>query len=549
MKLALVVLALAVAQPADAPRGTLDGRVLALGSETPVAHATVVVARVGGALEDYRTGTTDADGRFAFRDISPGSYRVHVQRQGFLPGEYGRRTAGGTGIPVVLSASSPSVSIVVSLIQTAVIAGRVLDEGRPVRDAIVRALRSTVRDGARTLAMTAYATTDDLGRYRLYGLPPGTYVVAGAPAAAPRIEGSTYVVPVVPSNANGNRREIRTPLGEVIGSGAVASSAFTDTVFLPVFYPATTDEANAATIQLRAADEVGGIDLPVVRVPTSRISGRVLTAEGAPAAGAQVNVTSVPGVLAGPRGEFELTAVPPGVHRIVSRTTGEYGSETVSVGGEDISGIEIRLRAGTTITGHVTVLDPPPGFPDRDPGRLSVGFIGGPTTTGLRGVGADGAFSIENVQPGEYRLRVFYRREIVPISARHGAADVLTSPVRIDASSAKLPLEIVVTLGTGTVEGRVLNARGEPVAGTVVALVPDAPFRDRSGLYRTAMTDADGRARLDEVPPGEYTVLAGDVEPEDWQDPDRLRAYEARGERLTIRPAGRHAVTLEVLSP
>src|SRR5690606_22543136 len=100
-------------------------------------------------LEDYRTTTTDAGGRFTVADLMPGSYRVYAERQGYLRGEYGRRTAGGAGVPVVLPAGdsvpgrpggtgaplAPRTSIVVPMIQTGVITGRVLgDDGRPVRN-------------------------------------------------------------------------------------------------------------------------------------------------------------------------------------------------------------------------------------------------------------------------------------------------------------------------------------------------------------------------------------------------------------------------------
>jgi protocatechuate 3,4-dioxygenase beta subunit len=557
MTFLLMALALALAQPDGAPRAALEGRVVALGTNRPVAHASVVVARVNGSLEDYRTGATDVNGRFAFRDLTPGSYRVHVERQGYLSGEHGRRTAGGAGVPIVLTEREPTASIIVPLIQTAVIAGRVVDDGRPVRHVLVRALRSTYRDGERSLTMVAYASTDDLGRYRLFGLAPGTYAVAAAPPSGPRIEGDTYVVPVVPSNANNNLRERRTPLDQALRSGTVDASAFTMAMLLPVFYPGRTDEASAVAIELRAGDVVSDIDLPVVRVSTARVAGRVLTADGQPARGAQVNVqtggnqelAAIPGVSVTANGGFELPFVPPGVHQLVSRTTTQYGTATVSVGTEDVGGVEIRLQPGTTVTGRVAVQDAPPGFPDRDSGVLTVQLLGRTLFTTSARVAADGSFSIPNVHPDDYRLRIRYGREIMPISARLGVNDIREMPVRLGAGTPGVPLEIVVTLATGALDATVVDARGRPVAGTVVALVPNAPFRYRSGLYRTAMTDQNGRASIDEVPPGEYTVMAGDVEPEDWQNPDRVRAYEGRGERVTIRAEGRHRVALETTTP
>ena len=61
-----------------------------------------------------------------------------------------------------------------------VISGRVLDEfGEPVADAMVNAMRSAWTAGRRKLQPTGRsAQTNDLGQYRIYGLPPGDYYVS-----------------------------------------------------------------------------------------------------------------------------------------------------------------------------------------------------------------------------------------------------------------------------------------------------------------------------------------------------------------------------------
>src|SRR5574339_811756 len=85
---------------APAGRLTLEGQVVALNTNTPVPRARIVVGKVGGALEDYRTAVADATGRFSFRDLTSGSYRVFTEKQGYLRGEHGRRLASGSGTPV-----------------------------------------------------------------------------------------------------------------------------------------------------------------------------------------------------------------------------------------------------------------------------------------------------------------------------------------------------------------------------------------------------------------------------------------------------------------
>src|SRR6185503_1758214 len=113
-RLALLVLALL---QAPAGRLTLEGQAVALGTNTPVPHARVVVAKVGGSVTDYRTGVADANGRFAFRDLNAGNYRVFTERQGYLRGEHGRRAASGNGTPVWL-VEGQVTRITVTLIPT-----------------------------------------------------------------------------------------------------------------------------------------------------------------------------------------------------------------------------------------------------------------------------------------------------------------------------------------------------------------------------------------------------------------------------------------------
>src|SRR4029079_18654873 len=61
-----------------------------------------------------------------------------------------------------------------------VITGRVLDEfGDPVSDVQVAALRPQTVGGSRRLVnMGRPGTTNDIGEFRLFGLPPGDYFVS-----------------------------------------------------------------------------------------------------------------------------------------------------------------------------------------------------------------------------------------------------------------------------------------------------------------------------------------------------------------------------------
>jgi|SRR5579871_2382212 len=199
-------------QAAQLRTGVIQGHVVRQDSSAPVAHARVVVAKVGGTLADYHNITTGGDGRFLFADVAPGTYRVYATHDGYLQTELGRRPAGGTGVPVAIGEGQTSSDLEIAMTPTGVITGHVLLNGAPVRNSIVRALKSTYFDGERHFSVVDWAKTDDRGEYRLFGLPPGRYIVSATPHSRPRLEGDSLVTPVIASHPNGNARTENTQL-------------------------------------------------------------------------------------------------------------------------------------------------------------------------------------------------------------------------------------------------------------------------------------------------------------------------------------------------
>jgi len=548
----LLVLALLLQAPAG--RLTLEGQVVALGSNIPVPRARIILGKVGGALEDYRTGVADTNGRFSFRDLTPGSYRAFTEKQGYLRGEHGRRLASGSGTPVWLVERQPT-KVTVTMIPTGVIAGRVLDGDRPARDVLVRAMRASFSDGQRSLAMAAWARSDDLGEYRLFGLAPGLYYVTGAPPDGARIEGDTYVVPTIPSNANKNQREIRTAAAEALAKDLVDAAAFDNSVFVPAFFPATTDETKAAAIEVQPGATVTGIDVTIARLPAVRVRGRIVDATGQPAQNVSVSIasrdrtSSIASATTTAAGAFELPAVPAGRYELVARTTTTtnrlFGTASIDVQGRDLENVDITVRPGTRLQGRVTVRGAP------SDGSLSSIVVQLNGTTGFGytalNIPPDGTFTIENVEAREYRVRFAVRGGFkVAESARLGAEDVTGRPFRFGPDLADTLLELVLNLAVGGIDVSAVDTSQRSVAGVTVALVPDAARRNQSSLYRTVSTDEFGRARLDDVPPGEYLLLTEDVDPPTWQDPEVIRRYESRGTRVRVVEKARQNVTLRI---
>ena len=133
-------------------------------------------ARVGlGEDADAPAALTDADGRFTLTDV-PSGQRLSAAKTGY-----------------VKTSIAASADLEIRLTKGAAITGRVLDDaGDPMPLVTVVADRAVQTGGVTSFERAATVEANDLGEYRLFGLPPGEFVVsiAGArifqgPAAAP----------------------------------------------------------------------------------------------------------------------------------------------------------------------------------------------------------------------------------------------------------------------------------------------------------------------------------------------------------------------------
>ena len=559
MRLLVVAALMFAVQAQTAPPGTasIQGTVVSAVGNAPVANASVIVARVGGALADYRAVETDSAGRFSVRDLLAGSYRVYVERDGFLRAEHGSRFAGSVGTPVSVVDAQVAAHIVITLTPTGAIAGRVTDGARAASLVWVRALKTEMFDGRRSFRIAAWTQTDDRGEFRLFGLPAGAYYVSAILPANPRLDGANLITPSIPTRANGNVYSTSVP-----ATAENLDPRVFDTLAAPaVYHPGTTDIETAAAVEVKPGDTTAGISLALAHVSSRRVRGRVTSPD--PAALTSLRVTLSPVVSATDApisapviadGSFDFARVPPGRYYAsafspAANTINFFGTAPVDVRAGDAAGVVIPLNAADAVTGTLTIDGRAPTAAD---GAVLVQLQS--ASPGIPGQGAqrvqpDGTFSIARVFPSAYRFRVLQTGKQPWVkSARWGADDVVTAPIVVDGQPSGRTLTIDVSTRTASMDVQVLDAQRRPASGVLVVAVPDAARRGRSASFKSGSTDAQGRVQLTDLAPGEYRIFATtDIPLSDWQDPDVLRRFETRGELVRLAEAGSGSVTITVL--
>jgi hypothetical protein len=236
----------------------------------------------------------------------------------------------------------------------------------------------------------------------------------------------------------------------------------------------------------------------------------------------------------------------------------------IDMGNSNVENLSFTLIPGFTISGKVTLENPPVTADNAGPRGMRVSLTHDPDIVGLpnapqSAVQPDGTFTLMNVSPGDYRvfvpplLNTFqWGTPNVPQalqntyikSIRLGGADVLTDGLKLGIAPQE-KLEVVIGAG-GKLDGTVVNDKREPMVNVTVALVPTA--RRRIDLYRTTTTDKNGQYKMQGVPPGGYRAFAWeDVERDAWQNPEFLASFEGRGFNVQVNEGGQATADLLVI--
>ncbi len=477
-----------------------------------------------------RFATTDANGKFVFEGVPPGRYVLLASHDG-----YTNNNRGNMGFRDQWLSVAPGQhlnDVVLRLLPGGFIAGHITNEaGKPFRGVSMEALKLSYPRGRRELSEVARTRTNEAGEYRIPGLRPGKYYVHAKPPAA------------LPAK----------PVG--------------DKTYVPLYYPAASDQGHSAALVLRPGEELAGIDMNLAPAHTVHVRGRVINAlTSLPSKEAEVTLLSDQGETiffpgknfsAGGQANFDFAGVPPGSYVVVAQQPSNpqerrtmWGRTSIEVGDTRLEHVEVVVSPGGDVSGRIRV----EGKTAVDMGKV-VGILEPQEASALASlmpdidnasIKSDGTFIFREVPEGRYRIHFF------PLPAGFylksgGGADALDAGFSVGRGHSLPALELLLSAGAGRIDGTVISDE-RPSPGASVVLVPDGKQLPQPSDYRQARTDSLGRFAMRTVPPGDYTLFAWEqIENGAFMDPDFLGQYADRGRAVHVEEGGQLNVQLDAI--
>ena len=509
----------------------IRGRVVRADNGQPLRR--VVIRGSAPGVREPLTATTDDNGRYELTALPAGRYTFTATKGGFITLQFGQRRPFEPGRPIELGEGQKLEQVDFALPRGAAITGRIVDDaGEPVTGAVVQVLRPRYVKGQRQLqaAGATQGQTNDLGEFRVFGVPPGDY----------------YLSATVGADGPGP-----SALSGFVGVGAAAT-----------LYPGTTNPVEAQLITVGLGQEVSGMSFALLPVRMATISGAVRGADGRIPTGVSVSLGQSMAYSSGMSsrgsqlradGTFSFPNLPPGEYSISARSQAQ---------GTESAGAKVQLE-GSNVTLSLTMR---PG----DAARGRVRFDTGSSQAAIRpsevrvlaasatdpiigfGVGSqavkdDWTFEVTGLA-GSRLLRATVPVGWAVKSIRAGVTDITDTPLDFNGTDVE-GIEVLLTQRITEVSGTVTDSRGQRVTDATVVMFADdrQKWGPETRFRSTGRPDQDGRFRLRGLPPGRYIAVALDyLEPGEETNPELLERLRGAGTSVTLGEGESKALELKL---
>jgi hypothetical protein len=542
---ALLIVALLLQTPRDAAsqRPAVAGAAVIGGIVTnseggvkrPLRRAVVSIG--GTSITGVRQTVTDETGHFVFDQLAAGRFTLTAEKPGYLKTFHGSRQPGRPpGASIAVIEGQKMLDVAIDVPRGAVIDGTVRNEnGGPLAGSQVMVQQVVYAMGERKFIRAGggpdWVVTDDRGHYRIWGLPPGEYVVR-ASAGGPGAE--------ILTDAELKAAETQLQTGRVpTGAARVAGPQLQRGL---VYWPGVSDVINAQTLTLGAGEERGGVDLVNAPVASFSVAYTGIGPSGRPITQGSIGIASLsrqstfssPGsVRFDASGRGSMRGFPPGRYVFYGRgaesdepNAPAYWLEAeVDVNGADAAGVTFQFLPGQRVSGSIRPTGAAlPAFGPGARAQLNPAPViaGMASTTPTAAVNSDGTFTFVNVPPGRYRFELGGVPGWAPVSAVHQGVDTLDVPLDVRPSMDVDGLAVSITNALTEISGLITDSAGRPAPELAVLVFSQdrglwTSPRRFSGATRIA---SDGKYRISGLPPGNYFLaVVTDVDPLQATDP------------------------------
>ncbi|HEX5733747.1 MAG TPA: carboxypeptidase-like regulatory domain-containing protein [Blastocatellia bacterium] len=517
------------------PTAAITGRVTLKGKAAAGVTVTLLPAEPVMQRGLSVKTTADEDGRYRFTSVAAGRYTVSPLAPALVVPQEANSFYSGKVITVSDGEEVEGVDF--SLVRGGVITGRVTDDkGRPAIEQYVDLLQ--VDERGQKVGNQRYNpfgfSTDDRGVYRAYGLSEGRYLVS---VGEGREDGSVRIG---------------------IGSG----------FYEQTFHPNATDQSRAAIVEVKEGMETTGIDVVLASASKSyRATGRIVDADtGKPVANVQfghgalmknnqMGATGWTGNRTNAAGEFRIEGLMPGRYAAFMVTEAE--SDTYSepapfeVINEDVKGIEIKVRRGSSISGIAVV----EGAQDAEVlARLSSlqlfasgsrgGALVSPRFMPTR-IAADGSFHVTGLRPGKIMLRLAgmpnERKGFSVLRVERDGSEQREG-IEVGAGEQVTNVRLVLAYGSSVIRGLVKVEGGEMPENLMMRVHALRPG-DQTYPVSPVFVDARRRFLLEGLSAGEYDVELLVMSQDRTDPPPKIQPVK---QRVIVPASGTVDITLTV---
>jgi hypothetical protein len=500
-------------------KAIVRGRVVAADTGQPLRKAQVRIT--SNEFRENRMTTTDADGKYEFKELPAGRYNVQASKGSYVQLQYGQLRPFEPGKPLEVLEAQTVEKVDFALPKGGVITGRILDEfGEPLADTQVAAMRYQNMGGRRRLVPAGRAAmTNDIGEFRLFAIPPGQYYLSAT----------------------------QRNMGGMMGDTDDRSG------YAPTYFPGTANLAEAQRVTIGLGQVVSDINMALMTTRTARISGVAIDSQGRPMMGmvfamprgeSMMMMFGPPNQIK-PDGTFSVGGLAPGTYVLQTQggtgPDGESASTEITLGGDDITGVRLVGGKPSIASGRVIVEAGSAGSLQPSAIRLMVQPVvfdmpmmnmAGPSP-----VNDDFTFELKT-RPGKMRVQLAGQPPGWSIRAvRYRGQDITDSGYEFRVNENITDLEVELTNRETNLSGLVTNDRGAAVKDFAVIVFAQDREKWTAGMryLKTSRPDQDGRFKVSGLPPGDYYAIALDyVDSSEWMEPDYLERIRAKATQVSL---------------